>query len=110
MLENEGSKLGTEMLDTQLSGQLSGMKGGLADAIAKQLERQMGLSPGPYPAMGSANNTPAPLSDRFSIDVQLTVPFEPLFAVASSSGSTVLQPTKIKQKRTRILYIIVLIE
>jgi flagellar protein FlgJ len=28
----------------------------------KQLERQMGLSPGPIPATGSANNTPAPLS------------------------------------------------
>jgi flagellar protein FlgJ len=62
MLENEGSSMGTEMLDTQLAGKLSGLPGGLADVIAKQLERQMGLTPGPIPATGSANNTPEPLS------------------------------------------------
>ena len=64
MLDNEGSKLGTEMLDTQLSTSLSGLKGGLSDAIMKQLERQMGLSPGPIPAAparASANTTPQPL-------------------------------------------------
>jgi flagellar protein FlgJ len=43
MLDNEGSKLGTEMLDTQLSQQMSGLPGGLADVIARQLERQMGV-------------------------------------------------------------------
>ena len=62
MLENEGSSMGTEMLDTQLAGKLSGLPGGLADVIAKQLERQMGMTPGPIPVTGSANNTPAPLS------------------------------------------------
>lgn len=64
MLDNEGSKLGTEMLDTQLSTSLSGLKGGLSDAIMKQLERQMGLTPGPIPAAparSSANTTPQPL-------------------------------------------------
>jgi flagellar protein FlgJ len=54
--------MATEMLDSQLATQLSGMPGGLSDAIMKQLERQMGLSPGPIPATGSANNTPAPLT------------------------------------------------
>jgi flagellar protein FlgJ len=62
MLDNSGTQMGTEMLDTQLSSQLSGRPGGLSDAIMKQLERQMGLSPGPIPRTGSANNTPAPLS------------------------------------------------
>ena len=33
----------------------------LSDLIMKQLQRQMGLSPGPIPAAGSANNTAAPL-------------------------------------------------
>ncbi len=61
-LDNAGSAMGTEMLDTQLATQLSGQPGGLSDAIMKQLQRQMGLSPGPIPATGSANNTPAPLS------------------------------------------------
>ena len=64
MLDNGGSKLGTDMLDGQLATQLSGMPGGLSDAIMKQLERQMGLSPGPIPATGSANNTPALLSAK----------------------------------------------
>jgi flagellar protein FlgJ len=61
MLDNGGSQLGTEMLDTQLSTQLAGRPGGLGEALMRQLERQMGLSPGPIPATGSANNTPAPL-------------------------------------------------
>ena len=64
MLENQGSQLGTEMLDAQLSTSLTGMKGGLSEAIMRQLERQMGLSPGPIPATGtraSANTTAQPL-------------------------------------------------
>ena len=43
MLDNEGTKLGTEMMDTEFAGKMSGLKGGLADAIARQLERQMGV-------------------------------------------------------------------
>jgi len=41
MLENEGTKIGTEMLDSQWATKMSGLPGGLADAIARQLERQM---------------------------------------------------------------------
>ncbi len=62
MLDNAGTGMGSEMLDTQYATQLAGRPGGLSDAIMKQLERQMGLSPGPIPATGSANNTPAPLT------------------------------------------------
>jgi peptidoglycan hydrolase FlgJ len=57
LLDNEGGKLGTEMLDQQLSTQMTGLPGGLSDAIARQLERQMGLMPGPIP-----NARPAPLA------------------------------------------------
>jgi flagellar protein FlgJ len=64
MLDNAGTSLGTDMLDTQMATQMSGRPGGLSDAIMKQLERQMGLAPGPIPATGSANNTLAPLSAR----------------------------------------------
>lgn len=74
MLENQGSQLGTEMLDAQLSTSLTGMKGGLSEAIMRQLERQMGLSPGPIPATGaraSANATAQPL-DR--IDKPTRIP------------------------------------
>ncbi len=62
MLDNAGTGMGSEMLDTQYATQLAGRPGGLSDAIMKQLERQMGLSPGPIPATGSANNTAAPLT------------------------------------------------
>lgn len=53
MLDNEGSKLGTEMLDTQFATKMTGLPGGLADIIARQLERQMS---GAQPAIPS---TPA---------------------------------------------------
>jgi flagellar protein FlgJ len=62
LLDNGGTSMGTEMLDTQFATQLAGQPGGLSAAIMKQLERQMGLAPGPIPLTGSANNTPAPLS------------------------------------------------
>ena len=46
MLDNSGTQMGTEMLDTQLANKMSGMPGGLADVIARQLERQMsGVAP-----------------------------------------------------------------
>ena len=61
MLEGEGSKLGTEMLDQQLATRLSGMPGGLSEVIARQLERQMGLAPGPIPRLARANPEPAPI-------------------------------------------------
>ncbi len=54
-MDNEASKLGTEMLDTQLASKMSGAPGGLADLIARQLERQMGLTPGPIPQTRPAN-------------------------------------------------------
>ena len=59
--DNAASNLGSDMLDQQYAHQLTGMKGGLSEAIMRQLERQMGMTPGPIPVTGSANNTPAPL-------------------------------------------------
>ena len=54
MLDNEGSKLGTEMLDSQYALKMTGLPGGLTDAIARQLERQMGTgsAAAPAPAAG----------------------------------------------------------
>ncbi len=43
MFDNEGTKLGNEMLDSQYAAKMSGLPGGLTDAIARQLERQMGV-------------------------------------------------------------------
>jgi flagellar protein FlgJ len=42
MLDNSGTQMGTEMLDTQFANKMSGQPGGLADVIAKQLQRSMG--------------------------------------------------------------------
>ena len=57
MLDNAGTKLGTEMLDAQLVSKMAGQPGSLSDVIAKQLERQMALVPGPIPSVGSANKS-----------------------------------------------------
>ena len=57
MLENSGTQLGTEMLDTQFANRMTGLRGGLGDVIARQLERQMiGVVP-MHPATAAA---PAP--------------------------------------------------
>ena len=45
MLDNEGSKLGTDLLDQQFATQMTGLPGGLSGAIERQLQRQMGLTP-----------------------------------------------------------------
>jgi len=62
LFDNEGSKLGTDMLDSQLATRMTGLPGGLSEVIARQLERQMGLSPGPIPSTAKANPMPAPLT------------------------------------------------
>jgi flagellar protein FlgJ len=60
----QGGAMGREMLDQQYAQQLAGLPGGLHEAITRHLERQMGLTPGPIPATGSANNTAQPLDGR----------------------------------------------
>jgi flagellar protein FlgJ len=55
MFDNEGSKLGVDML-------------------AKQLERQMGLTPGPIPRAEKANPTPAPLQSAAQPAPEVRVP------------------------------------
>ncbi|HEY8706736.1 MAG TPA: rod-binding protein, partial [Burkholderiaceae bacterium] len=48
MLDNAGTQMGTEMLDTEFANKMTGLHGGLGDLIARQLERQMtGASPAP---------------------------------------------------------------
>jgi len=72
MLENSGTQLGHEMLDSQYATKMAGLPGGLADAIARQLERQMGGTTTPRtapaaaaPAAGAAVPvTDTPLSQR----------------------------------------------
>ena len=58
MLDNEGTKMGTEMLDSQWASKMAGLPGGLSDVIAKQLERQMGIAQGVTAKPTSANPAP----------------------------------------------------
>jgi flagellar protein FlgJ len=69
MLDNSGSQLGTEMLDSNYAAKMSGLPGGLAAAIARQLERQLGSGAAAAVAAPAAAGAPAvssaePLSQR----------------------------------------------
>ncbi len=75
MLDNEGSKLGTEMLDTQFAARMTGLPGGLSDLIARHLARQMdGAEPdaegpdddAPLPAAAGAPARPEATAGRLS--------------------------------------------
>ena len=59
MLDNEGTKLGTEMLDSQYALKMTGLPGGLTDAIARQLERQMGTGSAAVPVAPAMGGVPA---------------------------------------------------
>ena len=59
MLDNEGTKLGTEMLDSQYALKMTGLPGGLTDAIARQLERQMGTGSAAVPVAPATGVVPA---------------------------------------------------
>ena len=70
MLDNQGTQLGTELLDTEFAGKMSGLKGGLSDAIARQLERQMGLTV----TSAAAGNASAPAVNRTAQTTPLRKP------------------------------------
>ena len=57
-MDNEGSKMGKEMLDSQWAQKIAGQPGGLSDVIARQLERQMGVTQGITSKPVSANPMP----------------------------------------------------
>lgn len=43
-LDNDGAKLGMDLLDGQIADQVSGQPGGLGELIARQLEKQLGAA------------------------------------------------------------------
>ena len=68
MMENDGSKMGTEMLDAQWAQNIAGQPGGLSDVIARQLERQMGVAQGVTARPATANPEPVdPLHAESSV-------------------------------------------
>jgi flagellar protein FlgJ len=70
-MDNEGTKMGTEMLDSQYATKMAGLPGGLSDVIARQLERQMGMTQGVTAGAVSAN--PAPV-DPLHPDAAVALP------------------------------------
>ncbi|MES2886577.1 MAG: flagellar assembly peptidoglycan hydrolase FlgJ [Pseudomonadota bacterium] len=58
MLDNAGSKMGTDMLDTQYANLMTGMPGGLSEAITRQLERQMGAKEAAATSLSDADREP----------------------------------------------------
>ena len=57
MLDNEATKMGTEMLDTQFATKMTGLPGGLSEVIARQLERQMSGAAPAIPATPTATSS-----------------------------------------------------
>ena len=100
MLENSGTKMGTEMLDTQFASQMTGLPGGLSQAIVKQLERQMGaatpgVETGPIELKPLQwGNTPGVLQP---IKPQQAAPQPPLGSSAVQGPHTERQLSFVKQ-------------
>lgn len=81
MLDNAGSQMGTEMLDSQYASMLTGMRGGLSEAIARQLERQMDrtdIGADPVAAAGQGATGEASAAPEFGLLAK--TPLRPLNA------------------------------
>ena len=74
MLENSGTQMGTEMLDTQFANKMTGLKGGLSDVIARQLERQMGGVAAPAAAAAGAPSAAAIAASASGISADAAAP------------------------------------
>ena len=62
-MDNDASKMGAEMLDSQWATRLAGRPGGLADVIARQMEKQIQSATQPVASKtDSANTTPVDLA------------------------------------------------
>jgi len=86
LLDNDTSKLGTEMLDSQMASQFAGRPGGLSELIARQLERQMGLLPGPIPRGANAGNAASLPVEPLSPERALRIPDRSAAAFVQQHG------------------------
>jgi len=101
LMDNEATRLGTEMLDQQLSTKLTGLKGGLADAISRQLERQLGSVE--VPGAAATGSTLTPLSDasRAAGVTSAPKPREPAAARTSAPRAFVQQLQGVAREAER---------
>lgn len=100
MLDNEATKLGTEMLDQQFATKLTGLPGGLSEAIVRQLERQMGVA-----AAGEAALSTGPTRPRerpVAAAAGLVRPPGPIASAAQSFVTTHAAAAREAERRTGI--------
>ena len=68
LMDSDGEKLGTDLLDQQFAVQLSGMPGGLTEAITRQLTQQMtgnARSATPTVSLGGTTSNPSATQSGF---------------------------------------------
>jgi len=71
LLDNDGTKMGNEMLDAQWAQAMAGQRGGLSDVIARQLDRQVGVAQGVTAKPATANPEPV---DPLHPDAPVAIP------------------------------------
>jgi peptidoglycan hydrolase FlgJ len=91
LMDNQATKLGGEMLDTEYASQMSGAPGGLADVIARQLERQMGLADVAPSAVKPFAAPPERFGGLPASTAPTAAPTAAAGAPASSGGSNLTQ-------------------
>lgn len=92
MLENAGTQMGSDMLDSQYASQMTGLKGGLSDLIARQLQQQMG---GQGADAGTGGSSGTAISGGFLRSKTLSVP--PAGAAGAPTGSGAMKPLKLSR-------------
>ena len=86
LMDSDGEKLGSDLLDQQFAVQLAGMPGGLTDAIVRQLTQQMtgqARSSVPTVSLGNGTNTVNPSASQTGFVSQHTEAAE---RVAQATG------------------------
>jgi flagellar protein FlgJ len=102
MLENQGTEMGTSMLDSQYATQLAGRPGGLADAIARQLERQMGFTADEAAGPARLNTLSVARARASALTAQPAVsdaPVAPAAAAAPASAQNFVQANTAAAER-----------
>ena len=99
MLDNQGSDLGTDLLDQQFAVQMSGQKGGLSELIAQQLTRQMGT---PDPKVAPATPSSTPISTpTVSLDAATRAASKPQRPPTESQANFVRQHSRVANEIER---------
>lgn len=66
LMDSDGEKLGTDLMDDQFAVQLSGMPGGLSDAIVRQLSQQMTGGSASTVSLGAGSGSGTPTANQSS--------------------------------------------